>query len=919
MVCRTTSDQRHTPRKQGVVKTLTHLISKGLQSLAPLLLGLSTLGFAPPSQPTAGASGYREDRILIQPKSAATQDSLARFHRTKGSRRVRHFQRLSGIEVIEVPRGTQVHQLVDAYRRSGLVEVVEPDYFVESTAAPTDPNFRNGALWYLNQLDGQGNWRGPDIQAPLAWDTKTNADDIVVALIDTGARLTHEDLTANLWINPAEVAGNGIDDDGNGVVDDVHGIDTANQTGNPFDVTGHGTRVAGVLGGVGNNGLGGVGVAWRVKMMICRYASDNGQGTFSDILECFDYARAKGARIINASFGSTNTSALLLSAVNACRSAGIIVVAGAGNNGINNDTTPFYPASYTLDNIVSVAATTRSDELAGYSNFGAKSVDLAAPGTDILSAGAGSDTQYLFDSGTSYSTAIASGSLALLWARFPNESYTQIIQRLLSSVDPLPGLSNKCVTGGRLNLAKALGPSLVADFNVAQSAAATPLIQVFSDNSYGNIVARQWDFGDNGSSTEASPTHLFPAFGDYLVRLTLTNSLGKTAQIQKVVAVSPAYAPSAAAYVWLTPSSRTVLSLSNDGVSAAQTIPFPFVYYGTTRTQLFVGANGLLGFTATGVSQAANTDLPNPAAPNDFLSPFWSDLVPSANTTISVGIAGSSPNRNLVVTWSRISLPAPQTATVNFQVVLNESTGQILFNYQEVAASSRNANAAGKRATIGLEGPQGTAASRFSYLGSVPLTNSQSIRWTPPTSWPRPAEPQVIPSAVLASSGKQGGPFTPSGQFLVLTNSGGSASSWEAESTVDWLTVYPLCGTLLPQQGIRLDLTLTSEAPLLVPGGYRGEIRINGGSLTLRYELSVYGIIQLLSPSPVTSGSFSFQMHGDPVSRYVLEATTNFQTWIPVSTNQTDVTGTLTFSHPVTGEFPFRFFRATRLDSTTAP
>ena len=861
----------------------------------------------------------RPERILIQPKATTDGPSLDSLHRAKGSRKLRQFHRFAGIQVIEVPKGKTASQLLEAYRQSALIEVAEPDFRVESIAAPSDPNYRNGALWYLNQLDVQGNHVGPDIQAALAWETKTNADDIVVALIDTGARLTHEDLAGNLWNNPKEIPGNGVDDDGNGFIDDVHGIDAANQNGNPTDLVGHGSRVAGVIGGVGDNGRGGIGVAWKVQMMICRYSNDSGQGNFSDILECFDYARANGAKIINASFGSTNTSSLLLTALNACRTAGIIVVAGAGNNGVNNDVTPFYPASYALDNVVSVAATTRSDELASYSNFGLTSVDLAAPGTDVLSTASGADDQYRFDSGTSYSTAITSASLALLWARFPTETYTQIIQRLLTSVDPITSLAGKCVTGGRLNLARALGPSLVAEFVIAPASSVDPRTVQLTDTSFGAITQHHWSFGDGTTSTEASPTHTFPYYGTYTVTLTVTTGTGKRATLEREINISPVYTSAPATYTWLTPANATVLSLSNDGVSAAQAIPFPFSYFGTVRNQLLVGANGLAGFSAAGLTKATNTDLPNTSAPNDFLSPYWSDLVPSGVTTISVGTAGTSPNRRWVITWSRISLPAPRAATVNFQIVLHEGTSEITFNYQEVAANSGNANASGRRATIGLEGPGGDVGTRFSYLGSVLVTNNQAIRWTPPAAWPSPGLLQAVPStASLNSSGAQGGPFTPLSQLVAITNSGGSALPWQATSTVEWLNVTPSSGTLLPGANRELEIVLTSQASLLVPGSYPGEIRVNAGSLVIPYVLQVYRNARLLVLPSIATDVFSFQIQGDPAVDYVVEGSTDLKLWIPLSTNQTDSSGIFSSHQAITPQLPIRFFRAIRIDLSSS-
>jgi len=208
----------------------------------------------------------------------------------------------------------------------------------------------------------------------------------------SGARLTHEDLVDNLWVNSAEIAGNGIDDDGNGYVDDVHGINVIAHSGDPSDDFGHGTHVAGIIGARGNNGKGIAGVAWQVKLMILKFIDNQGVGSTSDAIECLNYARAKGAHIVNASWGNSYYEQSLLDTIATLRSSGIIVVAAAGNDATDNDRILSYPACYDLDNVVSVAATTRSNTLASFSCFGYRSVALAAPGADIISSFTNSDT-----------------------------------------------------------------------------------------------------------------------------------------------------------------------------------------------------------------------------------------------------------------------------------------------------------------------------------------------------------------------------------------------------------------------------------------------------------------------------------------------------------------------------------------------
>ena len=378
-------------------------------------------------------SAYVEDQILVQPKPGTSSGALAEFHSALRTKVLRTFEGIGRLQVIAVPAGETVSGLIAKYQQSGLVEFAEPDYIGHVAVVPNDHYYAIGTLWGLNK-----------IEAPQAWDTLTSASNIVVAVLDTGVRSTHEDLKSNMWVNAQ---------------DGGHGWNALTGTNNPSDEggTGHGTMVAGVLGAMGNNTKGVVGVAWRVQIMDCKCFDSTGGGTVSACLTCFDYARTNGARIINASWGFTNSLALS-NGVYSLRDAGIIVVAACGNGATNTDVSPTYPASYPLDNVVSVAATASDDTLAGFSNYGATSVHLGAPGVSITSTFIATDTFYFSDSGTSLAAPYVSGALALMLAEYPGETYQQIINRVLRATDPLPSLAGKCVTGGRLNLRKALIP-----------------------------------------------------------------------------------------------------------------------------------------------------------------------------------------------------------------------------------------------------------------------------------------------------------------------------------------------------------------------------------------------------------------------------------------------------------------------------
>jgi len=384
---------------------------------------------------------------------------------------------------------------LDALDEKGsMVQMAEPDFVRQALVAPNDPKYVDGTLWGLNQISDA------DIDAPEGWDVRSSAGNVIVAVVDTGIRYTHQDLAANMWRNPNEIAGNGVDDDANGLVDDVYGCNAYGRNGNPMDDNGHGSHCSGTIGGVGNNGVGVTGVAWGVKLMACKFLSSTGSGTDSDAITCIDYARLKGAKVLSCSWGGGGYGASMSAAIDRARAAGMILVAAAGNDALNNDTTPSYPANYPQDNIVAVAATTRTDGLASFSNYGSTSVDIAAPGDGIYSSVSSSDSAYAIYSGTSMATPHVSGVVALLAAQYPSDAYTSLIQRLLSGTDSVPALAGK-TRSGRLNLAKALAAT-----------SNPPGVRPVNDNfaSASSLTGSSWtSAGSNvdGTSEISEPSH----------------------------------------------------------------------------------------------------------------------------------------------------------------------------------------------------------------------------------------------------------------------------------------------------------------------------------------------------------------------------------------------------------------------------
>lgn len=405
---------------------------------------------------------HRADRLIVVPKSDANDQQVADWHSKQAAKRLKTFIGPHRTQLLETGQGQTLEQIAASYQASGLFEVVEPDYFYTASVLPEpdDPAYEDGDLWALNNSGQNGGLIDADIDAPEAWETIVSAEPVIVGVVDTGVRYTHEDLAANMWMNPAEVPGNGIDDDNNGIVDDVHGYNAVDDSGDPLDDSGHGTHISGTIAAVGSNGVGSVGVAWKAQIMALKFLDAEGAGATSDAIECLDYAREHGATVINASWGGPGKSAALEAAIEMLAEDGIILVAAAGNEAQNLDgRSKSYPSSFTTENILSVAATTRVDALANYSNYGEESVDLAAPGSAIFSTWHESDRAYQTISGTSMAAPHVAGAVALLRALYPSAPYDDLIDTLLKSTDPIETLDAITVTGGRLNIGNAVNQS----------------------------------------------------------------------------------------------------------------------------------------------------------------------------------------------------------------------------------------------------------------------------------------------------------------------------------------------------------------------------------------------------------------------------------------------------------------------------
>jgi len=373
------------------------------------------------------------------------------------------------LEVTMLPPGMNVAAAIARLRAHPAVEFAEPNWIYRHQQA-ADPHYTAGYLWGMyGDLTTPANQYGS--QAGEAWaQGHTGSDAVFVGVIDEGFMWGHEDLAANAWSNPFDPQ-DGLDNDGNGYVDDVHGWDFAGNDNTTFDGTqdDHGTHVAGTIGAAGGNGIGVAGMAWRVKLISAKFLGRNG-GTAADAIKAIDYITdlkiRHGLRIVatNNSWAGAGYSQAMLEAIRRGGSAGILFIAAAGNGGKDgvgddNDTLPNYPSSYTCmvsnwDCLISVAAITSAGARSGFSNYGAASVDIGAPGSSILSTVPGNkgSSKYSYYSGTSMATPHVTGAAALYAASHPEATAADIRAVILGSAIPTPSLAGRTVTGGRLNV-----------------------------------------------------------------------------------------------------------------------------------------------------------------------------------------------------------------------------------------------------------------------------------------------------------------------------------------------------------------------------------------------------------------------------------------------------------------------------------
>ncbi|PYR94200.1 MAG: hypothetical protein DMF84_06530 [Acidobacteria bacterium] len=408
--------------------------------------------------------GLRGATIQIEPvygREAAAREVLVKFRRADLTTDLPEIRALADADAIEAIGRTGVRRVRSRSMAVGALEYVEPNYIVHTFTDPNDVSFPQ--LWGLKNV-GQavngtpGGLAGADIHATQAWNYAIGSRAHVVAVVDTGIDYTHPDLADNMWSAPSAftvtIGGVAITCPAG-----THGFNAITMTCDPMDDHNHGTHVSGTIGASGNNALGVVGVNWVTQLMGIKFLDANGSGSVGDAINGIEFAiQAKAAfsstaaadvRVLSASWGGMDFSQALLDEILAANDRDMLFVAAAGNNGISNEILPTYPASFSAPNVVAVAATTNTDTRAWFSNYGASSVHLGAPGVDILSTTIGST--YAFFSGTSMATPHVSGAAALLLSLCPMDT-AGVKDVLLSTVEPVAALATTTITGGRLDV-----------------------------------------------------------------------------------------------------------------------------------------------------------------------------------------------------------------------------------------------------------------------------------------------------------------------------------------------------------------------------------------------------------------------------------------------------------------------------------
>jgi uncharacterized repeat protein (TIGR01451 family) len=686
---------------------------------------------------TAGGTKAARAQVLRLRDGAAEIE--ARVERLAGAEAV-----AGGLHVAHVAPAETL-AAVEAFRARSDVLRAEPNFIRRPLRAPNDARY--SSQWNMKNTTVAGF----DIAAEAAWDTITGDRSIVVGVIDEGIDINHEDLKANVWTNPGETPGNNADDDGNGFVDDVNGWDFRNNDRTVYDgpgttadgepVDAHGTHVAGIIGAQGDNGIGVAGVNWQTSLMSLKFIGADGTGRTSDLLRAYAYAKqmrdlwqqtggARGAnlRVLNNSYGGGGYSELELNAVRALADSGILFVAAAGNDASDNDRYPQYPANYDAPNVISVAGTERHQTSYGFTNFGARTVHVYAPGEAVLSTLPGNT--YDFYSGTSMASPHVAGIAALALAARPNLSLARLRSSVLYGGEFFsPGFGPTSVTGRRVSAARALENAAEAD---AVAPAAVGNLRLAAEPSAEDPMARRlaWTApGDDGASGRASvyeirysessagldtpegfarglalvapPASTAGTEETHTVRLPFRHAngfvavraidnVGNAGPVSVLAITNPQdvadpYTVSTGAAEPLS-TGGTPLNLRDDDRIVTTNLPFRFTYFNRVSTGVAVSTNGSLMFTYNGPTDLHPAGVVAHLAALPRVAGLWDDLRTDRRAGDDVYVVVPDQDR-VIFRWQAVTYDTPTGPStsrgenpVNFEIELRRD-GTIITRY----------------------------------------------------------------------------------------------------------------------------------------------------------------------------------------------------------------------------------------------
>ena len=837
----------------GALALLASLVPTGFSQQVPTLVSVKT-----------PHSKYASDRILVKFRHGLNAQAKTSLHAAIGARSLRQFTAVRDLESVSVPKGMDVAATLRSYRQSVDVAYAEPDFTVQAFSTPDDPLLPQ--MWNLHNTGQNGGTTGDDIGATLAWNLSTGNHNVIVATIDSGIDYTHPDLIPNLFHDSSVC--NGVNDGSNG----CYGISTVFYTADVFDDLGHGTHVSGTIGAAGNNNVGVVGINWNVQLMSCKFLARDGSGQTSDAISCLDYVlqmKNKGYNIVatNNSWGGTEYSQALTDAIQSQQDAGILFIAASGNEFNDNDMLPTYPANTALPNVISVAATTRTDALAVFSNTGRHSVHIGAPGQEILSTWPGNNYEIL--SGTSMAAPHVTGAVALLAAQNSSLDWRSLRNLVLAGGDSRTSLA-QTVSGKRLNVngsmicsGKTLESRLLPENGAIAATAGVPVtleaLNVNCSQPAGNVqvavspggsIVTLVDDGTSGDQASGDGTYTGqwtpPSVGSY----TLTFPGGDIVQAE--VLNNYFVTPTAYSYV---PISGTNLNLSDDGI-AQITSPFAIPFGGGSFAKLQVGANGTISFTDA-YSAIFNTLIPSQTAtPVTLVAPFWQDLYPVQGSAQNVywAVVGTAPNRQLVVEWRNVRsflCHNDSASTITFEVVFAENSSDILFEYADtVFGDYCYFQDAGSRATVGVQ-VSPTVGMMWTYSDPV-IVSGSALLWTVGNTTP-PNNPVPNITSLSPSSAPINGPaftLTVNGTGFVPTSSV-VFNLYQQPTTFVSSTqlIAEIPAESIAQSGTSTYVWVDNPAP----GGGQSQL------VTFQFSNGV-PVITSLSPSSVTAGSFTFTL-----------------------------------------------------------